>query len=92
VRIDFAVPSVEAQRIIANTATVTLMPSSKSGDNALSITYQTAHPDQTNPPIIADLVNAGAQIVAVTCTRNTLEDVYAATIGSDVPAQLVGAN
>ena len=48
----------------------------------LMLTYRTTTPEQTNPPLIAALVAAGASIVSVTCTSATLEEVYATAVGT----------
>ena len=42
--------------------------------------YRTDRPAEVNPRVIRQLVKAGAQIVAVTCTTQSLEDVYAAAM------------
>ena len=47
-----------------------------------SIEYRTRHPATVNPRVIAQLVAAGAQIVSVTCTEPSLEDVYAAAMAT----------
>jgi ABC-2 type transport system ATP-binding protein len=48
-----------------------------------TLTYRTAQPRATNPRVIAALVAAGAEIVAVTCQAPSLEDVYADVVQSD---------
>jgi ABC-2 type transport system ATP-binding protein len=45
--------------------------------SGLLVSYRTRAPDETNPLVIAALVRAGARIVSVSCTKPSLEDVYA---------------
>ena len=55
--------------------------------------YRTAEPRRVNPLVLARLVGVGAQVVSVTCTTRTLEDVYAQAVGEeDRSAFAVAAN
>jgi ABC-2 type transport system ATP-binding protein len=44
------------------------------------VEFATPEPAATNPQVVARLVAEGAQIVSVTCTTRTLEDVYATAV------------
>ncbi|HJT59930.1 MAG TPA: ABC transporter ATP-binding protein [Ktedonobacteraceae bacterium] len=54
-----------------------------SGDFRI-LEYYTAQPRTVNPQVVAQLVDAGAQIVSIVCESRTLEDVYASAMGNDV--------
>jgi ABC-2 type transport system ATP-binding protein len=54
--------------------------------------YRTPEPRRVNPLVLARLVGAGAQVVSVTCTTRTLEDVYAQAVGEEVRAVAIAAN
>ncbi|HEX8968477.1 MAG TPA: ATP-binding cassette domain-containing protein [Chloroflexota bacterium] len=57
------------------------------------VEFRTAAPDVTNPRVIGDLVRDGAQIVSVTCSTLTLEDVYATAVSGDTSRlRLAGSN
>jgi ABC-2 type transport system ATP-binding protein len=45
--------------------------------------YRTPEPRRVNPLVLSRLVGVGAQLVSVTCTTRTLEDVYAQAIGEE---------
>ena len=58
-----------------------------------AIEYRTPEPRQVNPLVLTRLVGGGAQIISVTCTTRTLEDVYAQAVGEEERAAVaVGAN
>jgi ABC-2 type transport system ATP-binding protein len=44
------------------------------------LTYRTPQPRDVNPEALAALVAIGARVVSVTCTTQTLEDVYASAM------------
>jgi ABC-2 type transport system ATP-binding protein len=48
-----------------------------------AIEYRTPEPRRVNPLVLTRLVGAGAQVVSVTCTTRTLEDVYAQAVGEE---------
>lgn len=83
VRIDLAVPHPGAAELLADLATSALAPGAgaNGAHGAAAVAYHTPRPREVNPIVIARLVAAGAQIVAVNCEMRTLEDVYAATVG-----------
>jgi ABC-2 type transport system ATP-binding protein len=49
------------------------------------LSYRTLRPEQTNPRVIAALVDAGVGIVEVNRTTATLEDVYATALSANGP-------
>ena len=51
-----------------------------------SLVFRTSEPRRINPLVLARLISAGAQIVSVTCTTRTLEDVYAQAVGEEAVA------
>jgi ABC-2 type transport system ATP-binding protein len=53
--------------------------------------YRTPESRRVNPLVLARLVGAGAQVVSVTCTTRTLEDVYAQAVGEEERAAAVVA-
>ena len=67
-----------------------------------TLIYCTLDPFAANPGVVARLVAAGARIVSVICETRSLEDVYAATVGSggvqaasaaaDAPPEAVSAS
>lgn len=59
---------------------VTLAAPYPSSAPAGVLEFQTTNPTQTNPRVIADLVAEGAQVISVTCSTLTLEDVYATAL------------
>ncbi len=48
--------------------------------------YRTLDPERTNPRVIAALVSAGVDIVSVTCTTASLEDVFALAVATEPAA------
>jgi ABC-2 type transport system ATP-binding protein len=63
------------------------------GTDIALLEYRTAEPRRVNPLVLARLVGVGAQVVSVTCTTRTLEDVYAQAVGEeDRSAFAVAAN
>jgi ABC-2 type transport system ATP-binding protein len=77
VQLNFAAPCADAVRFATQVDGI-----ASASLDGLRLTYTTAHPQQTNPAVIAALVAAGAAIVSVTCTTATLEDVYATAVAS----------
>jgi ABC-2 type transport system ATP-binding protein len=73
-------PNALRQRASTDTlVTVTLaapLPTAPDG----VVEFRTPEPRVANPRVIHDLVADGAQIVSVTCTTQTLEDVYATAV------------
>jgi ABC-type multidrug transport system ATPase subunit len=47
------------------------------------LTYRTLDPRRTNPAVIARLVAAGAEVVSVTSSTASLEDVFASALAAD---------
>ena len=96
VRVEFAEPcpitldelkrisGVNAPQFVSNGETI---EETQSGSDMLSdqhriLEYRTAQPGVVNPQVLTRLVVAGAQVISVTCETQTLEDVYAAMLGS----------
>jgi ABC-2 type transport system ATP-binding protein len=44
------------------------------------VEFDTSEPSVANPKVVAELVASGGQIVSVTCSTRTLEDVYASAV------------
>ena len=65
----------------------TLTPSTHDNSHTPFLEYRTAQPRSVNPRVITLLIQAGAQIVSVTCENSTLEDVYTSAMndGGDPP-------
>lgn len=51
-------------------------------DSVAILEYYTPQPRIANPRVVAQLVDAGAQIISIVCESRTLEDVYASAMGS----------
>jgi ABC-2 type transport system ATP-binding protein len=79
VRITFAEPFAQGQATLA--AIAGALPA-EDGQAADALMYRTARPQEVNPQVIERLVTAGARIVAVSSETRSLEDVYAAAVGS----------
>lgn len=56
-----------------------------------TLTYRTIWPKLTNPRVLTSLVRAEAQVVSVTCSSSTLEDVYASAM-NDLTAETAAAD
>jgi ABC-2 type transport system ATP-binding protein len=84
VRVTLAEPFAQGQVTLATVAGALPLQDAQvneaqAGD---TLTYRTAHPREVNPQVIERLVAAGARIVAVSSETRSLEDVYAAAVGS----------
>jgi hypothetical protein len=93
VQVDLAGPCADAATIAARIEGV-LDPTFEqpTGSGGLVLRYRTTQPERTNPRVIAALVAAGAAIVSVTCTRASLEDVYATALRQELePVAASGA-
>jgi ABC-2 type transport system ATP-binding protein len=75
VQVTFAGDIADADRLVARIEGVV-----EPNLHGKQLSYRTINPDQANPSVIAHLVGAGAQVVSVTCTTATLEDVYASAL------------
>lgn len=83
VRIELAAPCVEAVAMLGVLPDVTLPASLPDSGGGAVVEYRTADPRRVNPLALAQLISVGAQIVSVTCTTRTLEEVYAQAIGAE---------
>jgi ABC-2 type transport system ATP-binding protein len=84
--VDLAAPCPAAEAIAARidgVGDVCVQDGRTAGSTPLvrTLTFRTTSPERTNPEVVAALVRAGAQIVSVTCTTATMEDVYASALG-----------
>jgi ABC-2 type transport system ATP-binding protein len=79
VRITLAEPFAQGQATLA--AIVGALPV-EGAQAADMLMYRTARPQEVNPQVIERLVEAGARIVTVSSETRSLEDVYAAAVGS----------
>lgn len=59
-----------------------LPPSVHDDSRTPFLEYRTAQPRNVNPHVLTLLIQAGAQIVSVTCENSTLEDVYTSAMNS----------
>ena len=59
------------------------LPSTHEGGRMQLLEYRTAQPRSVNPHVLTLLIQAGAQIVSVTCENSTLEDVYTSAMNGD---------
>jgi ABC-2 type transport system ATP-binding protein len=84
VRIALAEPFARGQAILAGVAGALpcedAQASGAQGGDMLA--YRAARPTEVNPQVIERLVAAGARIVTVSSETRSLEDVYAAAVGS----------
>lgn len=64
-----------------------LTTSAHDADSVPFLEYRTAQPRRVNPYVLTQLVQAGAQVVSITCEHSTLEDVYTSAMngGGDQP-------
>ncbi|MGN6671659.1 MAG: ABC transporter ATP-binding protein [Thermomicrobiales bacterium] len=86
VRVELAAPCPPALTVLGAVAGISV-PAWEHGTLPV-LTYRTEQPRDINPAALAALVAAGARVVAVTCTTQTLEDVYASAM-SEHPDGLV---
>jgi ABC-2 type transport system ATP-binding protein len=84
VRITLAEPFAQGQAMLAEITGTLPVEGASSGDmrSADTLMYRTARPQEVNPQVIERLVAAGARIVTVSSETRSLEDVYAAAVGS----------
>ncbi len=63
------------------------LPSVHDGGRMQLLEYRAVEPRSVNPQVLTLLIQAGAQIVSVTCENSTLEDVYTSAMndGGDQP-------
>ena len=59
-----------------------LPSSAHDGGHVQLLEYHTGQPRSVNPQVLTLLIQAGAQIVSVTCENSTLEDVYMSAMSS----------
>jgi ABC-2 type transport system ATP-binding protein len=83
VRIELAAPCPTAASTLAGVEGVVgpAMVGGPAGPDSV-VTYRTNRPRETNPRAIARLVATGAAVVTVASETGTLEDAYAAVVGS----------
>jgi ABC-2 type transport system ATP-binding protein len=79
VHVELADPLPVASTIAELTALPAVSDLALSGG---ALVYRTPDPRAANPRVVACLVAAGARIVSITCETRSLEDVYAAAVGS----------
>ena len=79
VRITLAEPFAQGQAML--TEVVGALPA-EGAPATDTLMYRTARPNEVNPQVIERLVTAGARIVTVSSETRSLEDVYAAAVGS----------
>ncbi len=85
VRIELTAPFPAAQAALGDIdGTSHLALCSEPGaEGSTILEYATPHPRRVNPLVLARLIAAGAQVVSVTCTTRTLEDVYLGVVGGE---------
>jgi ABC-2 type transport system ATP-binding protein len=88
VRIELAAPCPPAALAILRALDGVLAPTMAHSDTLLE--YHTPHPATVNPRAIERLVALGAQVISVTCSTRTLEDIYADVV-SPTAASAPGA-
>jgi ABC-2 type transport system ATP-binding protein len=52
-------------------------------DGPGAVTYRTLHPDRMNPEVVRAAVAAGADVLGLSATSSSLEEVYLSVIGRD---------
>ncbi len=83
VQVTLASPCTAALSLLAATDGV-VEPRLVLGDPAATdLTYRTLDPRRTNPAVIAGLVAAGAEVMSVTSSTASLEDVFASALTTD---------
>lgn len=83
VRVELAapLPLPTILRSLADLATpISGLPSAL---HSSSVEFRTAEPQRINPLVLSRLIGLGAQVVSVTCTTRSLEEVYAQAVGQD---------
>ncbi len=79
VRITLAEPFAQGQAMLTEVAGALPAEGAPATDTLM---YRTPRPNEVNPQVIERLVTAGARIVSVSSETRSLEDVYAAAVGS----------
>jgi ABC-2 type transport system ATP-binding protein len=79
VRITLAEPFARGQAMLTEIAGTLPAEGAQAADTLM---YRTARPQEVNPQVVERLVTAGARIVTVSSETRSLEDVYAAAVGS----------
>ena len=79
VRITLAEPFAQGQAMLTEVAGALPAEGAPATDTLM---YRTARPNEVNPQVVERLVTAGARIVSVSSETRSLEDVYAAAVGS----------
>jgi ABC-2 type transport system ATP-binding protein len=79
VRITLAEPFAQGWETLGSIAGALAVDGAQTGE---ALTYRTAQPREVNPQVIERLAAAGARIVSVSSETRSLEDVYAAAVGS----------
>ena len=79
VRITLAEPFAQGQAMLTEVAGALPAEGAPAADTLM---YRTARPNEVNPQVVERLVTAGARIVSVSSETRSLEDVYAAAVGS----------
>jgi ABC-2 type transport system ATP-binding protein len=79
VRITLAEPFAQGQAMLAEIIGALPAEGAQAADTLM---YRTARPNEVNPQVVERLVTAGARIVTVSSETRSLEDVYAAAVGS----------
>ncbi|HEX3272501.1 MAG TPA: ABC transporter ATP-binding protein [Ktedonobacterales bacterium] len=79
VRITLAEPFAQGQAMLTEVAGTLPAEGAQAADTLM---YRTARPQEVNPQVVERLVTAGARIVTVSSETRSLEDVYAAAVGS----------
>jgi hypothetical protein len=96
VQVDLAAPcaaALPALTALEGVLTPSRVPAGTTS-GAVRLEYRTIQPNRVNPRVIAQLAATGAEIVSVTCTTHTLEEVYAAAMSGEIDlvnAPAVGA-
>ncbi|HEY7021374.1 MAG TPA: ABC transporter ATP-binding protein [Ktedonobacterales bacterium] len=79
VRITLAEPFAQGQAMLTEIAGTLPVEGAQAAD---TLVYRTARPNEINPQVVERLVTAGARIITVSSETRSLEDVYAAAVGS----------
>jgi ABC-2 type transport system ATP-binding protein len=82
VEVSLASPCAAAVAVLAGTNGV-VQPRTTGRASETELTYRTLDPRRTNPEVIARLVAAGAEVVSVTSSTASLEDVFASALSRD---------
>ncbi len=83
VQVSLASPCAAALALLAGTDGVVEARLTTAHASETELTYRTLDPRRTNPAVIARLVAVGAQVVSVTSSTASLEDVFASALSAD---------